>query len=277
MGTLYSMSPETLRGDYTEQADVWSIGVCVYMLLSQGEQPFEANSPKQLVAKILRGQYDFDGEVWDSISSGGKEFIRALLEVKPEDRICAPDAKTHPWIEGFRGAKVVDATLKQRVGESMIRYASQGEFLKLALNIIAKKSTCDEILELSTVFDEFDSQNTGRLGLADFKSALGQFGYSDDTLEDIFYKIDVNQNNEINYTEFLAAALETQGSIEEHRLAEAFDVLDTDDSGFSKCHCFHDFSFELTILQYLGTISEKSLGIWQMKSTLTSCSLRLTF
>jgi calcium-dependent protein kinase len=43
----------------------------------------------------------------------------------------------------------------------------------------------------------------------------------------------VNKNNAINYTEFLAAALETQGAIEEHRLAEAFDLLDTDDSGYS--------------------------------------------
>jgi Ca2+-binding EF-hand superfamily protein len=45
---------------------------------------------------------------------------------------------------------------------------------------------------------------------------------------------DINKNNVINYTEFLAAALQTQGIIEEYRLAEAFDVLDCDDSGYSK-------------------------------------------
>jgi Ca2+-binding EF-hand superfamily protein len=43
----------------------------------------------------------------------------------------------------------------------------------------------------------------------------------------------VNKNNAINYTEFLAAALETQGTIEEYRLAEAFDLLDRDGSGYS--------------------------------------------
>lgn len=36
----------------------------------------------------------------------------------------------------------------------------------------------------------------------------------------------------INYTEFLAAALETQGTIAEYRLAEAFDQMDSDDSGY---------------------------------------------
>lgn len=35
----------------------------------------------------------------------------------------------------------------------------------------------------------------------------------------------------IRYTEFLAATIEAQGAISEERLAEAFDRLDTDDSG----------------------------------------------
>ena len=34
------------------------------------------------------------------------------------------------------------------------------------------------------------------------------------------------------YTEFLAATLEAQGRIEEERIAEAFDRLDSDDSGY---------------------------------------------
>ena len=36
----------------------------------------------------------------------------------------------------------------------------------------------------------------------------------------------------IRYTEFLAATIEAQGAISEERLAEAFDRLDTDDSGY---------------------------------------------
>ena len=233
VGTLYSMSPETLRGEYTFQADAWSIGVCTFMLLSGGVQPFQANKPKQLVAKILRGQYNFKN-FDETISEQAKEFVSELLQVETDKRIFVTDAKGHAWIDRYDREKVVNEELKQRVGESMVRYASRGEFLKLALNIIAKKSTPEEIFDLRGVFDEFDVSNTGTVGLAEFKAALSQLGYSEATLEEIFYKIDVNQNNAINYTEFLAAALETQGMIEEYRLAEAFDVLDTDDSGYSE-------------------------------------------
>lgn len=34
------------------------------------------------------------------------------------------------------------------------------------------------------------------------------------------------------YTEFLAATLEAKGDIEEERIAEAFDRLDSDDTGY---------------------------------------------
>jgi hypothetical protein len=45
----------------------------------------------------------------------------------------------------------------------------------------------------------------------------------------------VNKNNVITYTEFLAAVLEMHGKVEEYRFAEAFDQLDCDSSGYSKC------------------------------------------
>ena len=38
-GTSYYMAPEVLRGDYSEEADMWSFGVVVFMLLS-GRCPF---------------------------------------------------------------------------------------------------------------------------------------------------------------------------------------------------------------------------------------------
>lgn len=42
----------------------------------------------------------------------------------------------------------------------------------------------------------------------------------------------MNKNDEIMYTEFLAATIEQLGQIDEERVAEAFDRLDADQSGF---------------------------------------------
>lgn len=43
---------------------------------------------------------------------------------------------------------------------------------------------------------------------------------------------DLDGSGYIHYTEFLAATMETRGVIVEERLAEAFDRLDSDDSGY---------------------------------------------
>lgn len=41
----------------------------------------------------------------------------------------------------------------------------------------------------------------------------------------------MNNNGLVQYTEFLASAIEGQSKIEEERIAEAFDQLDADNSG----------------------------------------------
>jgi hypothetical protein len=51
---------------------------------------------------------------------------------------------------------------------------------------------------------------------------------------DFFWLQDFNENGHIMYTDFIAATIEAHGHIEEDRIAEAFDRLDNDETGFSK-------------------------------------------
>ena len=147
------MSPETMQGHYTTKSDLWSIGVCLYMMLSNGDKPFEGKTPKQLVAKVLIGDVRFEGNpLWDTISDEAKNFIKNLLQISPADRVNANEAIYDPWFS----SEAVTATksskcrqeLIEKVQESIVRYADAGEFRKLALNVIAKKSTSEEIFEL---------------------------------------------------------------------------------------------------------------------------------
>lgn len=43
VGTLYTMSPETIQGVYNSKADLWSVGVVAFQLLS-GTKPFWGKS-----------------------------------------------------------------------------------------------------------------------------------------------------------------------------------------------------------------------------------------
>ena len=58
-GTPGYVAPEILEGTaYDTQADMWSLGVIVYILLG-GYPPFVENNQRDLFRKIRRGQYEF--------------------------------------------------------------------------------------------------------------------------------------------------------------------------------------------------------------------------
>ena len=50
----YTMAPEVLKGQYGKEADMWSIGVIAFMLLSSS-MPFYGKSQKRVIKKILSG------------------------------------------------------------------------------------------------------------------------------------------------------------------------------------------------------------------------------
>jgi calcium-dependent protein kinase len=232
-----------MQGAYDEKADLWSIGVCTYMLLARGSKPFEGKTAKEMVANVLGAKYTFDEEIWNSVSDSAKTFIEDLLVVDAKLRPSASEAWKHPWIDkesSQHGTTIneeddidfVDEAFTDRVRECIIRYADTGPFRKLALNVIAKRSAPKDIFKLRKVFYAFDTLNTGTITLEEFREALSQSKYSEADLQKIFVSLDLNRTNVINYTEFLAGCLEVQGELEEYRLAEAFDLMDSDDSGF---------------------------------------------
>jgi calcium-dependent protein kinase len=160
------MSPETMQGHYTTQSDLWSIGVCLFMMLSNGEQPFEGKTPKELVARVLIGDVRFENPLWAEISTEARDLIMRMLRVNPADRVTAHEAIYDPWFKSQAIAAMPAAKVRpeliENVQDSIVQFANTGEFRKLALNVIAKKSTPEEIFELRKVFDEFDTLNTGR-------------------------------------------------------------------------------------------------------------------
>lgn len=53
----------------------------------------------ELLKKIKTGEFDFDDEVWDTVSPMAKELIRGLLVLDPERRMSLEDYLASPWVQ----------------------------------------------------------------------------------------------------------------------------------------------------------------------------------
>lgn len=102
-GTPHYFAPEVIHtfrdrdagqpGGYGKQADMWSLGVILYIMLS-GIPPFEEEG---LYEQILEGKYEFDVHEWNQVSPEAKELVRQLMTVNPKGRLTIQQTMAHKW------------------------------------------------------------------------------------------------------------------------------------------------------------------------------------
>ena len=190
VGTIYTMAPEVLRGKYNEKADMWSIGVIAYMLVSS-QLPFYGRQKRHIVERILEGKYDFKGRKWRTkISEQAKDFIRDLLVLDVDERVDAETAFRSTWLINRRHgqATVRDAYAEEetKAREAMLKYAGYNKLKKMALMVVAHKSSSEEIGILRKVFQKYDSRLDGSISYEEFCDAMSGFGYTDQQLLTMF-------------------------------------------------------------------------------------------
>ena len=91
VGSAYYVAPEVLRRSYSIEADIWSIGVITYILLS-GSRPFWARTESGIFRSVLKSDPPLDVAPWPSISDDAKDFVKRLLTKDRHRRISAAQA-----------------------------------------------------------------------------------------------------------------------------------------------------------------------------------------
>ena len=124
LGTGYYLSPEMVHAsreqrrqsilgtpskfEYDPKCDVWSLGVCYYMLLVN-YAPFRTDIPNlplnhEMRERIVRGDWGFrPAHLWQHISETSKDLIRQLLVVDPKARMSAAALARNIGLAGLAG------------------------------------------------------------------------------------------------------------------------------------------------------------------------------
>ena len=228
VGTAYYVSPEILRGSYSEKCDIWSAGVILYILLS-GDPPFNGPSDISIYKKIMEMTFDFPEKKWANISNEAKDLIKHMISPENE-RFSARQVMEHPWMQTCNDNLInldFDPTF-------LVNYARSNPFKKMTLLFIASRLDENEINHLKQIFEAFNIQKDGQISYEELKRGLRELKcerINDEELCELFKLIDVDQNGKIDYTEFIAATLQKKEYLKEERLFEAFSMFDKDGCG----------------------------------------------
>ena len=134
-GTPGYVAPEILRGEkYDYSADMWSLGVIMYIILG-GYPPFYEDNQALLFKKIKSGSYEFHPDFWGAISSDAKDLISRCLTVPVADRITCEEACRHPWM-----AKADRSLSKTDLGrnlEELKKYNAKRKFRAAVKAVVA--------------------------------------------------------------------------------------------------------------------------------------------
>lgn len=258
-GSIAYVSPDVLKGEgYTNQCDLWSLGVIVFMLLV-GYPPFHG-SEKEMRSNILAASVDWSHKSrWRKVSEASVDFVTKLLVKSPEERLDVGQALGHRWIEtrnSARAAPVLDKDLLR----SLRRYADTSRVRRAVLQLLAQELAPEETTELRDLFLSIDKSGDGTISMLELKEAIRSSGQAHDlpsspkiqtydggmspktpaarlmrakseVISGLFDVLDANGDEQVYYSDFLAATMDARKQFRKEAVLSAFHRLDFDGSG----------------------------------------------
>lgn len=103
-GTLHYVAPEVLRGRYGRAADMWAIGVVMFLMV-YATYPFDGESCTAVMRSILGSEPDWSDSCY-ALSDSATDFLRKALAKDPLQRVTAEEALDHEWFSPQRRASL---------------------------------------------------------------------------------------------------------------------------------------------------------------------------
>ena len=211
-GSAHYMAPEVISGKYTQSAELWTVGVILYILLS-GEMPFTGSNTSAIFSRIKEGQYSTTGGVWEHVSEDAKDLLHALLQRNPAARPSAAAALQHRWVDG--SASAAGHPLAPSIVSALVKHQAVKGLQRAALKALCPLLDDDERMrEARRGFESIDTSGDGYVSLdefivglrklapadfgdaGDFVSAGGQHQDKEGLLAQLFCEIDAGAQTE---------------------------------------------------------------------------------
>ena len=232
VGSPLYVAPEVLNKNYTKKCDIWSLGVIIFLLVG-GYPPFLGNNNAETNMKILKMKYEFKDSGFKNASEEVKDLIRHCL-VKEDERYTIEQVLEHKWINKNKILPFYNKDICDEFENNLRLYQKMDNFEKKIIMFIAMRLSEKEIKKFENLFIALDKDNNGTLSKDELLEGINKFGenkISQEDINDIFKKIDTNENKKIDYTEFVSSLIGKDIYLNKDKLKEVFDALDKNKKG----------------------------------------------
>ncbi|KAJ0409866.1 hypothetical protein P43SY_005760 [Pythium insidiosum] len=187
-------TPEVLEGNYTQTCDLWSLGVIMFMLLSN-KAPFYGPTEDDLIESIFAAKVVFDGPVWDNVSADAKTLIKKLLNPNASERYTAAQVLSHPWIKS--GHHNVPNSVYDELDQQHEKGVNLLEFVAATLS--PEDVTNEAIIEKA--FSIFDRKHSGDITVEDLLTLLGQH-FDQAACKEMIRRADADKDGKMGFDDF---------------------------------------------------------------------------
>ena len=237
VGSSYYIAPEVINKKYNRECDLWSAGVILYMFIV-GHAPFDGGSDREIMEKVKKGNFRKNEKRWINASNEVKDLINKLLIYEPEKRLTAFEALKHPWFKVTNSNILYNNISKVEVLnyiQNLLNYKINSKFEELVLAyIVHTMPRPKEAKNAIKLFKLANKNEDGKLLRNELKETLLKFVSEEfiSNYDEIFSLLDGDNNDYIDYEEFLRATLDRRLFVNDNALNIAFKFFDKENTGY---------------------------------------------
>lgn len=223
LGTAYYVAPEVIEEEFDNKADIWSLGIILYIMLTK-KIPFNGKNDRGIIKNIRNGKNIFQRPEFTNLSADAQDLLKEMLNRSPYRRISAGQALEHKWFD-----KAISDTQEKQIAQFCLSETAVLDKQVKSLTDYLLDNTIDKetLSKIREYFTLLDIDKDGYVSSSDIQKTIRRHGNGILTKETIdnLSKLTTDPNLKLSFKDFGKRCLYGESHIQESLIHSLYNQL----------------------------------------------------